>query len=478
MRIDLEKVELRKVDVVTRMPFRYGIATVTALPHLLVFADFVVDDKRVQGVAADMLPPKWFTKRPNVAIEDEIAEMLKVIRSACASAQQLGERENVFRWWQDLYQQQQNDSSLVQFPSLLKNFGVSLLERAAIDATCRRQEVTFHNAILLNLLGIRLEEIHPELANFNPVTFLPKQPTSSMSIRHTVGLSDPLEDADIEDSNRLSDGLPQSLQANLQYYGIRYLKIKIPANIEDARSRIKGIANLFGRNNVSLSFTLDGNEFFEDPDQFRSFWDELNQDRVVKECLREGLLLVEQPLRRDIALTDEASRVFNGWNERPPIIIDESDGELDSLRRALATGYVGTSHKNCKGIIKGIANACFLKFLNSQDGGNSFVCTGEDLMNMGPVALLQDFAVAAALGLTHVERNGHHYMTGLQPMPSEVQQSVLDHHSDLYVELTSHGMQFPTLAINQGQVNLNTVNQAPFGYASELTPQQFEVFES
>ena len=33
---------------------------------------------------------------------------------------------------------------------------------------------------------------------------------------------------------------------------------------------------------------------------------------------------------------------------------------LDSLPTALALGYVGTSHKNCKGIVKGIANACLL----------------------------------------------------------------------------------------------------------------------
>jgi hypothetical protein len=90
------------------------------------------------------------------------------------------------------------------------------------------------------------------------------------------------------------------------------------------------------------------------------------------------------------------------------LIIDESDAELDSLPRALALGYHGTSHKNCKGVFKGIANACLLEALRRQSGGDRLVMSGEDLANIGPVALLQDLAVVATLGVSSVERNGHH----------------------------------------------------------------------
>jgi len=75
----------------------------------------------------------------------------------------------------------------------------------------------------------------------------------------------------------------------------------------------------------------------------------------------------------------------------PAIIIEESDGSLDHLLRAIELGYRGTSaDKNCKGIVKGLANAALLK---------KHVLThlsGEDLANAGPVALLQDLSVTAS----------------------------------------------------------------------------------
>ena len=474
MTISLKNVELCKVDLSTRMPFRYGIATVTGAPYLLVFSDFEVDGKLVRGIAADVLPPKWFTKQPEASVEDEIEEMLRVIRAACDSALQVGEQENVFRWWQQLYQRQMSDSALQGLPPLLKGFGVSLLERTAIDATCRRHELSFHEAVRVNLLGIRLGDYHHELAGGKPADFLPEKPQATMSIRHTVGLSDPLTDADIPDADRLDDGLPQSLEACLQVYGIRYLKIKLPASTEEARSRLHGIGALLHQRNQKCQFTLDGNEFYTDPNDFRQFWEEIHNDPQLKNFLQQGLVVVEQPLHRDVALADEAKKVFNTWPNRPSLIIDESDAEVTSLRRALETGYAGTSHKNCKGVLKGLANACLIKFLNNQQSNNAFVCTGEDLMNIGPVALLQDLAVGAVLGLAHMERNGHHYIAGLQQMPTAVQHEMLLQHGDLYHEHTMREARFPTLAIAQGKVQLGSVNRAPFGYALDLDPDQFD----
>jgi hypothetical protein len=69
-------------------------------------------------------------------------------------------------------------------------------------------------------------------------------------------------------------------------------------------------------------------------------------------------LVVEQPVHRDRALAEEAGAALREWPGRPPLIIDESDGEVGDVVRALALGYNGTSHKNCKGIVKGLANAC------------------------------------------------------------------------------------------------------------------------
>lgn len=70
--------------------------------------------------------------------------------------------------------------------------------------------------------------------------------------------------------------------------------------------------------------------------------------------------------------------------------------------------------------------------------------SGEDLANAGPVALLQDLAVMALLGVTHVERNGHHYFRGLSMHTSATQDAVLGKHPGLYHR---HTEGFATLQI-------------------------------
>jgi hypothetical protein len=147
------------------------------------------------------------------------------------------------------------------------------------------------------------------------------------------------------------------------------------------------------------------------------------------------------------------------------MIIDESDVDISSMRRALDCGYTGTSHKNCKGIFKGLANACLLAARRQNDPKRAYVLSGEDLVNVGPVALMQDLAMTSTLGLTHVERNGHHYFPGLRMFPKQWQIPTLAAHPDLYHQ-TDQG--WPALRIEHGQISLKSILQAPFGVASDI----------
>ena len=58
--------------------------------------------------------------------------------------------------------------------------------------------------------------------------------------------------------------------------------------------------------------------------------------------------------------------------------------------------------------------------------------SGEDLANVGPVALLNDLTVMSSLGINHVERNGHHYFAGLSVYPKDLQEKICLAHPDLY----------------------------------------------
>jgi len=149
-------------------------------------------------------------------------------------------------------------------------------------------------------------------------------------------------------------------------------------------------------------------------------WEGLNADPALRSFLQR-LIFVEQPFHRDIALSPEVGAALLAWRERPPIIIDESDGELSSAPTALENGYVGASHKNCKGIFKGIANTCLIRHRQRQQPDALHIISAEDLCNLGPVALLEDLAVLATLGIEHAERNGHHYFAGLSMLPDDVQ---------------------------------------------------------
>src|SRR6185295_2916354 len=48
----------------TRFPFRYGIASMTDVPHLFVRTTVTLAEKSSFGLSSEGLPPKWFTKNP------------------------------------------------------------------------------------------------------------------------------------------------------------------------------------------------------------------------------------------------------------------------------------------------------------------------------------------------------------------------------------------------------------------------------
>ncbi len=106
--------------------------------------------------------------------------------------------------------------------------------------------------------------------------------------------------------------------------------------------------------------------------------------------------------------------------------------------------------------------------------GGKFVLSGEDLCNIGPVALLQDLATASTLGIEHVERNGHHYFAGLSMFPDSVQDAVLAQHNDLY---RRHGRGFAALSIKHGRIALGSVIDAPFGVGIDVQAERFPALD-
>ena len=453
---------IHQIQLKTRMPFKYGIATMTEVPMVFVRIEAEIDGTKTAGIASDLLPPKWFTKVPEDPLEKEISDMLQVIRKALSQA--LGQAaDSAFDLWKLIYDGQSRWAEANNIPALLAHFGTSLVERALIEATCKAGNKTLGQALLSGSLGFEPGNIHTCLKGQSASSLLPKTPLAKVQARHTVGLGDPLDSNQIDADDRIDDTLPQSLDQCIQAYGLRHFKIKINGDIEWDLDRLKNVAKCIEQHADSdFAFSLDGNEQFQSVTAFRDHWNILHAEPEL-ETFFDHLLFIEQPLHRDVALNESLKSEFDQWPDRPAVIIDESDATLESLSQALAIGYAGTSHKNCKGIFKGIANACLLE--HHRRNGTQTVMSGEDLCNVGPVAVIQDLAVMATLGIESVERNGHHYMAGLSQFPERTREQVLNAHDGLY-KTSETG--WPTLAICNGEIDLTSVNTQPFGTGFEL----------
>lgn len=468
MKIQCESFQFHVHPISTRFPFRYGIASMTEVPYLFVNSRVIVDGVLHHGLSADGLPPKWFTKDPHTTFDSDLAEMYRVIRHAAELACQPNSVP-FFSWWQNVYDGQQQWANAQRLAPLLANLGTSLIERSVIDAICRAQQVSLHQLLQSDLLAIALVDVRPSLTGVSCQDFLPSKPADAIHVRHAVGLADPITDADIPLGQALNDGLPQSLVAAIREYGLRYFKIKLCGDVEQDRERLQRLATVIQAETPDAKITLDGNENFSHVEEFKEHFSIYRSVPVIRDFLTRSLLFVEQPVHRDRALDENAKKTLDNWSDHPPFIIDESDGELASLPLALELGYSGTSHKNCKGIVKGLANAATLA--SHRKVGRSVILSAEDLGNVGPVALLQDYAVVAALGITHVERNGHHYYRGLSMFPLSEQQRTLKWHGDLY---RLHESGFCTQKIESGRVNINSVNSAPFGFSESPDLSQFK----
>jgi hypothetical protein len=462
--IRLLSAELFRLELRARMPFRYGIATMTEVPQIIARLTFEIAYQRATGLAADLLPPKWFTKDPARPLAEEINEMLRVIRAAVRHATAL-RAPTAFAFWRELYAAQAAWAAAEGLPPLLSNFGTSLVERALLHAVCRASRATLSQALREGLLGVDLGSVQPALHGVAPHDFLPAQPPAEIFARHTVGLSDPITAGDLAAGERVDDGLPQTLEEVIRGYGQRHFKIKINGEAARDRDRLGQMARVLAQEcGGDFAFSLDGNESFHDVPSFREYFRGLRAEPVLR-GLWPHLLYVEQPWHRKVALTPAIGALAEAWSDRPPIIIDESDAELESLPTALALGYAGTSHKNCKGVFKSVINAGLLA--QRRAAGRPAVQSGEDLANVGPISTLQDLAAQAALGITSVERNGHHYFAGLAQFPAALQAHALREHPDLYGREPATG-DLPRLLLRSGKLALGSVNAAPFGVPGEL----------
>lgn len=336
--------------------------------------------------------------------------------------------------------------------ALLWGWGPTLVERALIDAACRSAGIPFHAALRTNLLKFDAKRLDPHLCDWHPSVL--GQPPSSIYLRHVVGLVDTLRQADV--LNPVDDVFPESLEGHIRAMGLMYFKIKIEGNVAADVQRVLEVSDVvFSLVGKAARFTLDGNEQYTSMGDVFDFLQRLGGYEQGARLLKH-LLLIEQPLSRTITLEPDHKEGIDRVSKIAPVIIDESDSDEEALPRAAALGYGGTSIKNCKGVFRAILNKARCDLSEG-----CLVLSGEDLTALPVVALQQDLATVGALGLTHVERNGHHYFRAMDHLTVAEVNEALRKHDTLYEPWAGGGR----LSIRDGQLDLTSVDCIGFGYA-------------
>jgi hypothetical protein len=460
MKIAVKQAELRVANMPLRAAMKDGAAALAAVPQVFLRLTLEVDGAVALGYSAEVVMPKWFGADPRQPFRDELADVFHVIESACGFAEQVtaaAPADSMYDLWQRVYMEQAKFAMEEEYSQVMGQLGLSVMERALIDGVCRAAKAPFGGALRRNVLGIQLGELHKDLMGTEPANFLSAESAASLHVTHTVALHDPLTD----DEGQMSDGLPWSLAASVAAYGLTHFNVQLSGDAARDTERLKKIAELVPRGS---RFALDGRERFTAVEALREYWTKLGAEPRLATVM-ENLLWLEQPLTRATALSAETEEAMDEWETRPAMVIDESDISLQSMTEALGCDYAGASHRSSKGIVKAIANACLLGQRRRSEPGRALVMGMQGLAATGPVGVVQDLSLAAALGVTHIGLKGHHYFRGLGMMTAAAQQKLVAVHGDLFA---TNAAGFAALKIAGGKVDVAGVAGGPFGPVCEM----------
>ena len=252
----IEAIELFERDVKLRMPFRFGVVTLTAAPQAFVRARILfADGTRAEGMAAEVMAPKWFDKNPALSNDDNFEQLRSALRIARGLYTD-GGVDSAFGHFARHYQAQIGRGAQQGLNSLVANYGPALIDRALLDALCRALQLPFHEVVRRNRAGIQVTPLTPDLQGYDLDAFLAGlRPAEHIAARHTVGLVDPITAAD--QSERVADGLPETLEEVDATYAHRWFKLKVAGNVDADVARLLHIASVLDRIDGNYRSTLD-----------------------------------------------------------------------------------------------------------------------------------------------------------------------------------------------------------------------------
>jgi hypothetical protein len=441
-----------------RMPFRFGVITVTHGRQAVIRARIALDDGSEQwGIAAETLAAKWFDKDPRWSDAQNEHQLRRALEIATDATLAAGDN-TAFGHYADGYGAHVTACGAEALNPLIAAYGRALLDRAMLDAVLKAKGLSFAHGMRANIGGMAPHAVIPDLGGYDFGALLGSlTPSRQMHARHTVGLVDPITGADQD--QRVDDGLPETVEEVAGAYRHSWWKLKVGGDVAADVDRLCRIATVLDRL-PAYQASLDGNEQYEDAEGVLALWRAMQAEpRLAR--LNASIAFIEQPVKRAKALDGSMGALAA---ERP-VIVDESDGPLDAFVQAKALGYTGISSKACKGVWRSLVNLARCRVWNAAEATPRFFMSAEDLTTLGGVCVQQDLALVGTMGLTHVERNGHHFVDGFSGRPKGEAVRFMEAHPDLYAD-TPHG---PRLAIRDGMLDLGSVLAAK-GLGAAIEP--------
>ena len=413
LRVAVRDIAFFERQVPFTKPFRFGAVTINAAAQVFVRAEIEVEGKGTSiGASAELMAPKWFDKRPHLDPEQTVGELrrsLEIARELYLSDQKF---DTAFGLHEQRIAAQVMACAKEDIPPLAAAYGPAEIDKAILDALLRSVGINFFDGMVQNIAGIDAR-LSPDLRDQDITRFLARcRRLERVAIRHTVGLDDR-----IEGKGGVADAGENA--------GARYFKLKLNGDPQHDAARLIRIGNELAALPHDYSVTLDANEQYADIAALGAMVDRLDRDRALAPIATK-LLYIEQPMPRDTFRQSPLDALA-----RRDFIIDEADDSYDAFPTARGLGYRGISSKSCKGIYKSIINATRAATWSTED--ESFFITGEDLTCQAGLAVQQDLALGALIGVSHAERNGHHYVDGFADTPGGEALAFLAAHPDLYL---------------------------------------------
>jgi hypothetical protein len=444
MRLAVRDIAFFERPVAFVRPFRFGAVVINAAPQAFVRVEIEIEGKGSSvGAAAEMLVPKWFDKRPHLTPEQTVTELRRSLMIARDLYLAHSSFETAFGLHASCLAAQVEACAREDIPPLAAAYGPAEIDKAILDALLRSVGVNFFDGMIGNIAGVDAR-LSPDLQDSDIAQFLAgRARLERVAIRHTVGLDDQVEGA---------GGVADAKETT----GARYFKLKLNGDPEADAARLVRIGNELATLAYDYRVSLDANEQYADLSALGTLVDRLDSDEALKPIATK-LLYIEQPMPRDITRQSPL-----GKPRGCDFIIDEADDSYDAFPASRTLGYRGISSKSCKGIYKSIVNAT--RAAKWSVTSEKFFVTGEDLTCQAGLAVQQDLALGALIGVTHAERNGHHYVDGFADTPLAEAQAFLASHPDLYI----HDGNKIRLSIHDG--DLLTESLVTAGFATAVHP--------